>query len=69
MPDGLQPEQANLQVEQARMMLGVRIGVCSDVHGRHDRLLAVLAAMAAAGVDERWCAWGIWSDASRSRLS
>ena len=22
MPDGLQPEQANLQVEQARMMLG-----------------------------------------------
>ncbi|HLZ29452.1 MAG TPA: hypothetical protein VKV73_19215, partial [Chloroflexota bacterium] len=32
----------------------VRIGVCSDVHGRHDRLLAVLAAMAAAGVDERW---------------
>ena len=33
----------------------VRIGVCSDVHGRHDRLLAVLAAMAAAGVDERWC--------------
>ena len=55
MPDGLQPEQANLQVEQARMMLGVRIGVCSDVHGRHDRLLAVLGAMAAAGVDERWC--------------
>ena len=37
------------------MMLGVRIGVCSDVHGRHDRLLAVLGAMAAAGVDERWC--------------
>src|SRR5215472_17266829 len=33
----------------------VRIGVCSDVHGRHDRLLAVLAAMAAAAVDERWC--------------
>ena len=33
----------------------VRIGVCSDVHGRHDRLLAVLAAIAAAGVDERWC--------------
>src|SRR5262250_3262545 len=33
----------------------MRIGVCSDVHGRHDRLLAVLAAMAAAGVDERWC--------------
>src|SRR6476660_8118509 len=33
----------------------VRIGVCSDVHGRHDRLLAVLDAMAAAGVDERWC--------------
>ena len=33
----------------------VRIGVCSDVHGRHDRLLAVLGAMAAAGVDERWC--------------
>ena len=37
------------------MMLGVRIGVCSDVHGRHDRLVAVLGAMAAAGVDERWC--------------
>src|SRR6187431_1264340 len=37
------------------MMLGVRIGVCSDVHGRHDRLLAVLGAMAAAGADERWC--------------
>jgi predicted phosphodiesterase len=37
------------------MGLSVRIGVCSDVHGRHDRLLAVLAAMAAAGVDERWC--------------
>lgn len=36
-------------------MLGVRIGVCSDVHGRHDRLLTVLGAMAAAGVDERWC--------------
>jgi predicted phosphodiesterase len=33
----------------------VRIGVCSDVHGRHDRLLAVLGAMAEAGVDERWC--------------
>ena len=33
----------------------MRIGVCSDVHGRHDRLLAVLDAMAAAGVDERWC--------------
>ncbi|HEY7068721.1 MAG TPA: metallophosphoesterase family protein, partial [Acidimicrobiales bacterium] len=33
----------------------MRIGVCSDVHGRHDRLLAVLGAMAAAGVDERWC--------------
>ena len=33
----------------------VKIGVCSDVHGRHDRLLAVLDAMAAAGVDERWC--------------
>ena len=33
----------------------MRIGVCSDVHGRHDRLLAVLSAMAAAGVDERWC--------------
>ena len=37
------------------MMLGVRIGVCSDVHGRHDRLLTVLGATAAAGVDERWC--------------
>jgi len=37
------------------MLLGVRIGVCSDVHGRHDRLVAVLGAMAAAGVDERWC--------------
>ena len=36
-------------------MMLVRIGVCSDVHGRHDRLLAVLGAMAAAGVDERWC--------------
>ena len=46
---------ANLRVEQATMMLGVRIGVCSDVHGHHDRLLAVLGAMAAAGVDERWC--------------
>src|SRR2546423_13623747 len=31
------------------------MGVCSDGHGRHDRLLAVLGAMAAAGVDERWC--------------
>ena len=41
--------------EEARMMLGVRIGVCSDVHGRHDRLLTVLDAMATAGVDERWC--------------
>ena len=40
---------------EAKMMLGVRIGVCSDVHGRHDRLLTVLGAMAAAGVDERWC--------------
>ena len=37
------------------MMLRGRIGVCSDVHGRHDRLLTVLGAMAAAGVDERWC--------------
>ncbi len=55
MPDGVLPEQANLRLEQATMMLGVRIGVCSDVHGRHDRLLAVLGAMAAAGVDERWC--------------
>src|SRR3954453_21599997 len=36
-------------------MLAVMIGVCSDVHGRHDRLLTVLGAMAAAGVDERWC--------------
>ena len=36
-------------------MMLVRVGVCSDVHGRHDRLLAVLGAMAAAGVDERWC--------------
>ena len=52
---GLQPEQANIRVERARMVLAVRIGVCSDVHGRHDRLLAVLGAMAAAGVDERWC--------------
>ena len=50
------------------MMLGVRIGVCSDVHGRHDRLLAVLGAMAAAGVDERWCL-GDLVGASRSRLS
>ena len=33
----------------------MRIGVCSDVHGRHERLLGVLDAMAAAGVDERWC--------------
>ena len=55
MHDGLQSEQANLPVERARMMLGVRIGVCSDVHGRHDRLLAVLGAMAASGADERWC--------------
>jgi hypothetical protein len=36
-------------------MMLVRIGACSDVHGRHDRLLAVLGAMAAARVDERWC--------------
>jgi predicted phosphodiesterase len=43
------------QADEATMMLGVRIGVCSDVHGRHDRLLAVLGAMAAADVDERWC--------------
>jgi predicted phosphodiesterase len=33
----------------------MRIGVCSDVHGRHGRLSAVLGAMAAAGVGERWC--------------
>jgi len=33
----------------------VKIGVCSDVHGHHDRLDAVLDDMAAAGVDERWC--------------
>jgi predicted phosphodiesterase len=33
----------------------VLIGVCSDVHGRHVRLSAVLGAMADAGVDERWC--------------
>jgi predicted phosphodiesterase len=33
----------------------VRIGVCSDVHGRHDRLLAVLGDMDEEGVDERWC--------------
>ena len=33
----------------------MRIGVCSDVHGRHDRLLGVLDAMATDGVDERWC--------------
>jgi predicted phosphodiesterase len=33
----------------------VRIGVCSDVHGRHDRLLALLDAMTAAGAEERWC--------------
>lgn len=33
----------------------MRIGVCSDVHGRHDRLQAVLDAMTAAEVDERWC--------------
>src|SRR3954471_7526767 len=48
MPDGD-------HVEEAEMMLGVRIGVCSDVHGRHDRLLSVLGAMTAAEVDERWC--------------
>src|SRR5436189_6083439 len=53
MPDGLQSEQANLQWNENDAR--VRIGVCSDVHGRHDRLLAVLGAMAAAGVDERWC--------------
>ena len=53
MPDGFQSEHANLQVDENDGR--VRIGVCSDVHGRHDRLLAVLAAMAAAGVDERWC--------------
>ena len=46
----------------------VRIGVCSDVHGRHDRLLAVLGAMAAAGVDERWCL-GDLVGASRPRRS
>jgi predicted phosphodiesterase len=46
---------SEVQSEEAKMKLGVRIGVCSDVHGRHDRLLAVLRAMAAAGVDERWC--------------
>lgn len=33
----------------------MRIGVCSDVHGQHDRLIAVLDAMAEAGADERWC--------------
>ena len=33
----------------------MRIGICSDVHGDHGRLLTVLGAMAAAGVDERWC--------------
>ena len=44
-----------MQSKEATMMLGVRIGVCSDVHGRHDRLLTVLGAMAAAGIDERWC--------------
>jgi predicted phosphodiesterase len=33
----------------------VRIGVCSDVHGQHERLASVLDAMAAAAVDERWC--------------
>ena len=33
----------------------MRIGVCSDVHGRHDRLQAVLDAMTSSGVDERWC--------------
>jgi predicted phosphodiesterase len=37
------------------MLSRVRIGVCSDVHGQHDRLLAVLGDMTAAGVDERWC--------------
>ena len=42
------------QSEQARMMFGVGIGVCSDVHGRHDRLLIVLGTIAAARVDERW---------------
>ena len=68
MPDSVQSEQANLEVEQATMMLGVRIGVCSDVHGRHDRFLAVLGAMAAAGVDERWCL-GDLVGASRPRLS
>jgi pilus assembly protein FimV len=31
----------------------VRIGVCSDVHGRHDRLLAVLGAMAALSAARR----------------
>jgi predicted phosphodiesterase len=33
----------------------VRIGVCSDVHGQHARLAAVLGAMAGSRVDERWC--------------
>ena len=67
MADGRQPEHANLQVEQASMM-SVRIGACSDVHGRHDRLQAVLVAMAAAGVDERWCL-GDLVGGERSRLS
>src|SRR3954453_17605751 len=53
MPDGLQSKQPTFRWKEndARG----RTGVCSDVHGRPDRLLAVLAAMAAAGVDERWC--------------
>jgi predicted phosphodiesterase len=33
----------------------VRIGVCSDIHGRDDRLGLVLADMEAADVEERWC--------------
>src|SRR5690349_22289110 len=53
MPDGPQSEHPTFTWNENDAR--VRIGVCSDVHGRHDRLLAVLSAMAAAGVDERWC--------------
>ncbi len=36
-------------------MAGMRVAVCSDIHGRIDRLHAFLAAAAAADVDQCWC--------------
>jgi hypothetical protein len=35
------------------MIAGVRIGVCSDVHGRHDGLVTVLSAMSLNVPSER----------------